>query len=82
MNCKAFDTLYLIDILESSVSNFYSLSNIGTYRMFGIDNRPLIFLENKYGFGAVPEVVEKFIERNIIPNLGKFINFIESVIDL
>lgn len=50
--------------------------------MFGINDRPRITLEDKHRSGTIPEIIEKVFEWNIVPNLRKFIDLLEGIINL
>ena len=50
--------------------------------MFGINDRPWVTLEDEHRPGTIPEIIEKVFEWNIVPNLRKFIDIIEGIIDL
>ena len=41
-DCKSFDNIDLISILELGTVNLYSLSDVGTDRMLGIDDSPRV----------------------------------------
>lgn len=50
--------------------------------MLRIDDCPRVFLENENGLGAIPEIVEKVFEWNIVLNLRKFVDLMKGVVNL
>lgn len=50
--------------------------------MSGINDRPRVTLEDEHRLGTIPEIIEKVFEWNILPNLRKFIDLLEGIIDL
>ena len=79
---KAFYAINFIPVIESFLINLHALSNISADGVFCIDDTPWILLENEYRLRAVPEIVKKVFERNIISYFGKFVNLIKGTINL
>lgn len=81
-NSKAFDAVNFISILESAAVDFHSLPNACTHRMLGINHCPRIFLEDEHRLRWTPKVVEEQFERDLMLNLRKLIDLLESMVDL
>jgi hypothetical protein len=50
--------------------------------MFCINNGPRVVLKDEHKPGTIPKIIEKVFEWNIVPNLRKFIDLIEGIINL
>ena len=50
--------------------------------MLCIYDCPRVLLENEDRFRAIPEIVEKVFEWNMVPNLRKFVDLSKGVVNL